>query len=98
MNISHYPSLELCKKLTEAGFPDTEMGYFTTCCPSEIARFIKNHQVYVCPSVMELLDELPADIIENYRLYVKKCSAKSIYKENDEYIVYYRNTESGEQK
>ena len=25
MNASHYPSLELCKNLTEAGFPATEM-------------------------------------------------------------------------
>lgn len=30
MNISHYPSLELCKKLTEAGFPETELWIFDT--------------------------------------------------------------------
>lgn len=27
MNASHYPSLELCKNLTEAGFPDTQYWY-----------------------------------------------------------------------
>ena len=59
MITEHFPSLELCKKLTEAGFPETENGYFTTCCPSEIAKYLKNHQVYVCPSIAELLDELP---------------------------------------
>jgi len=27
MNPLHFPSLELCKKLTEAGFPRTQMEY-----------------------------------------------------------------------
>ncbi len=93
MKQEHYTSFELCKKLTEAWFPWTERII------NDDGKFdYPDCDMFACPSVMELLDELPADIIENYRLYVKKCSAKSIYKENDEYIVYYRNTESGEQK
>ena len=27
MNPLHYPSLEFCRKLTEAGFPETELEY-----------------------------------------------------------------------
>lgn len=31
MNTSHYPSLELCKKLTEIGFPETEKCFCPNC-------------------------------------------------------------------
>ena len=78
MNPLHYPSLELCKKLTLAGFPDTEMEY-TEFTPiwnfeeTEIVDFKKwdwhimwadftEWSWYRCPSVMELLDEIPAEI------------------------------------
>lgn len=30
MNTSHYPSLELCKKLRDIGFPKTEYALFDT--------------------------------------------------------------------
>jgi len=52
LNTSHYPSLELCKKLTELGFPETE-----------------KHKQYLwvgnfkCPSIAELLDEIPENIL-----------------------------------
>ena len=51
MNPLHYPSIELCKKLTEAGFPETEYK------PTQYLNSEFNE--YVCPSVMELLDEMP---------------------------------------
>jgi len=72
MNPLHYPSLELCKKLTEAGFPRTEYQYEKNNNKRSQAfwdiKFWNNWYSYlsndwlleaVCPSVMELLDELP---------------------------------------
>lgn len=50
MKQEHYQSLELCKKLTEAWFPDTEYK------PTQYLNSEFNE--YVCPSIMELLDEL----------------------------------------
>lgn len=60
MNNTHYPSLELCKELTEAWFSETEKWFYSSSM--EIARYIENHQCYKCPSVMELLDEMPWEI------------------------------------
>ena len=73
MNTNHYPSLELCKKLTEIGFPETEKVF------AKLVQFKKEdpeHEIsdrfqdmlwecvwdYVCPSVMEMLDIMPIEI------------------------------------
>ena len=74
-NASHYPSLEICKKLTEVGFPKTEMyiwEYRHTQLNKEFEVTIRDNcyewdyetfkNVWFCPSVMELLDELPSMI------------------------------------
>lgn len=57
MKQEHYPSLELCKKLTEIGFPTTfqhigDSGWTVIWC-GEIPEWM-----FVSPSVMEMLDEL----------------------------------------
>lgn len=61
MNPLHYPSLEPCKKLTEAGFPDTELSngsWWIDSIPySTYAKWETTRTV--CPSVMELIDKLP---------------------------------------
>lgn len=66
MNESHYPSLELCKKLKEIGFPDTEYSYVQDL---DWKDFIYKYKDYgrdeytsVCPSVMEMLDVIPYHI------------------------------------
>jgi hypothetical protein len=105
MNTSHYPSLELCRKLTEAGFPETQLWIFDTRkswkkynCPYvseyeepkfipfwnikiweselEITDFKNNPSAgyneslpLVCPSVMELLDEMPHYITTDQNEY-----------------------------
>ena len=59
MNPSHYPSFEICKKLTSIGFPKTSIHYYGTmdwrifddCAPVKAK--------YVRPSVMELIDTIP---------------------------------------
>lgn len=56
MNHSHYPSLELCKKLTAIGFPKTKeyaVDYHWD--------FVEDDNL-VCPSVMEMLDVMPIEI------------------------------------
>ena len=83
MRTEHFPSLELCREATELGFPETELWYYTTCTPNEISKFIKNHQVYVCPSVMEILDELPSEIQNIIPVFL------SIDKMSDRYCVSY---------
>jgi hypothetical protein len=67
----NYPSLELCKKLTSHGFPDTNANYY--CLWNDI-RFYERYsdstwefwdyceKHSVCPSIAELLDELPIEI------------------------------------
>ncbi len=75
MTSLHYPSLELCKKLTEAGFPRTEYQYEQNNNKRSQAfwdiKFWNNWYSYtdnnwlleaVCPSVMELLDVFPTEI------------------------------------
>ena len=109
----HYPSLELCKKLTEAGFPETQLWIFDTRkswkkynCPYvseyeepkfipfwnikiweselEITDFKNNPSAWyneslplVCPSIMELLDEIPSSIHiwhSEFTLYISPYS------------------------
>lgn len=61
MNPIHYPSLELCKKLTEIGFPTTFQHRWenesTVIWCWEIPEWF-----YVSPSVMEMLDVMPKEI------------------------------------
>lgn len=47
INLLHYPSLELCKKLTEIGFPETELNLIDSR---------KQHKRYNCPPVDEYED------------------------------------------
>lgn len=74
MNKDHYPSLELCKKLKEIGFPETEKTYWN----SDYETIIKDRTywinkladraniAYPCPSAMEMLDVMPKMIkLEN---------------------------------
>ena len=88
MNSSHYPILELCKKLTEAGFPRTTMftqqsssfmenwylvmntkirdEIFNPKCFENWSTTADMKKEIVYPSVMELLDEMPKEIIEGW--------------------------------
>ena len=66
MNSSHYPSLELCKRLTENNFPRTEKVTFIeynsdnrAIMDSTIFTDFHEDNFLVCPSIAELLDELP---------------------------------------
>lgn len=98
MNSLHYPSLKLCKKLTEIGFPTTfqhiwDYGWTIIWC-WEIPEWM-----YVSPSVMEMLDEMPSDIqvwsedeFDTYDLSIFKleektfCIRYSLSEYVDEYI------------
>ncbi len=72
MNPSHYPSLELCKKLTEIGFPETERDWLNDWWyehGSERYAWIskdtdiKDEWVRLrCPSIMEMIDIMPDSI------------------------------------
>lgn len=69
MNTSHYPSLELCERLTEAGFKETEFLYAecqiigNTRNPMITNKAWSNDWIYFrCPSIAELLDEIPKSI------------------------------------
>ena len=71
MNPLHYPSLELCKKLTEAWFPETKYFWWwnhDTCKYDIMESYCEDYQ-WVCPSVMELLDEMPKEIFLNELKY-----------------------------
>jgi len=95
MNTSHYPSLELCKKLTEAGFPITvkvrklNMAWYQAPQCLHIPIWY-----WVCPSVMELLDEMPNFIqvkykdwdVWNYKLEIGRQWAS---KSREAYYVHY---------
>ena len=63
MNSTHYPSLELCKKLTEDGFPETYLSMISWVIQEKRGvssiEYFQGVVPLVCPSVMELLDELP---------------------------------------
>ena len=71
MNTSHYPDIELCKKLTDTDFPETQECIYDENKLKEIklspfhinAQSIANEYKYKCPSIAELLDKLPDHII-----------------------------------
>lgn len=70
MKQEHYPSLELCKKLTEIGFPKTQHTYsfWWDKCEEEFTIVdedddgVSRTEFYRCPSVMEMLDVIPDHI------------------------------------
>lgn len=74
MNSLHHPDIERCKKLTEIGFPETELvfsdweedDYWNRYQTWDIilrGRWVPEPKPYfVCPSVMEMLD-----VIENWK-------------------------------
>ncbi len=63
MKSSHYPSLELCRKLTEIGFPKTQL--------KQAKYGTENDFDYVCPSVMEMLDVMPSTICNWYDYHME---------------------------
>ena len=72
MNTSHYPSLELCKKLSANSFPKTteevmvykqlSEDFWSHIEPRYMQHTNGSTSRIVCPSVMELLDEMPGSI------------------------------------
>jgi hypothetical protein len=81
MITSHYPSFKLCKKLTEIGFPATELFYTASTKYWRRKSFIsdwENNQPffknYKCPSVMEMLDVMPEYINSDSCLTISKHS------------------------
>jgi len=65
MKTEHFPSLDLCKKLTAIGFPTTfqhiwDSGWTVIWC-GEIPEWM-----FVCPSVMEMLDVMPNQISDGF--------------------------------
>ena len=65
MNEKHFPNLELCKKLTDLGFPETEMIWASGRLKTRLVSRIEAedwkfyNEDARCPSVSELLDEMP---------------------------------------
>lgn len=88
MNTIHHPDQERCKKLTEIGFPDTDYSLHTNRTFSEMVEILPNpykhykgiEWVYVCPSVMELLDVIPKTYKGWYffEMYHNSCRIKRI--------------------
>lgn len=91
MNPLHYPSLELCKKLTQVGFPTTDNLFafdrnpddVTLTSYEEVEEWSFYRLLAHCPSVMEMLDVMPEFISFqgmrcNLRIQMKKqCSIVS---------------------
>lgn len=69
MNPLHYPDLERCKKLTEIGFPETELFYSRWANKARVEYFINREEYskrddrFLCPSVMEMLDVIGLHVI-----------------------------------
>ena len=86
MNPLHYPSLELCKKLTSSNFPKTEKCWTRSLkwneeskkFPYEISSRPTPWGYYVAASVMELLDELPTMIEKDWEKYFICTAGKYI--------------------
>lgn len=80
MNQSHYPSLELCKKLTEIWFPKSTVNSWcdfgniswsieiTDVATSSSRR--RDKMIAICPSIAELLDEFPHEIITELPVFL----------------------------
>lgn len=67
MKTEHYPSLELCQKLTDIGFPvcDHFWQYGKICNSWHDAMIFS--EASVCPSVMEMLDVIPTTVCFMYK-------------------------------
>lgn len=73
MNQNHYPSLELCKKLTEARFPKTEKCFNDNEIRNDF-DYTRDAEYNVCPSIAELLDEMPERIKWwEFQMWKKEC-------------------------
>jgi hypothetical protein len=93
MNNSYYPSLELCKKLTEIGFPECRRcysRYFDWKLDKDeewvIFAWALNWVTYVCPSVMEMLDVMPIEIKTSAYRYVLTTFPNSVWYFNFNYL------------
>lgn len=67
MNAKHFPDLELCKKLDAHSFPETYARMETSDWNRhkiwDIVIWEDTHWWWlICPSVMELLDEMPRNL------------------------------------
>ena len=69
MNTSHYPSLELCKELTDIGFPEPTEKYYVRDWIVDKEWMKENWpcDCAICPSVMEMLDVMPEN--SKFELY-----------------------------
>lgn len=76
MNSNHYPNLELCKKLKEIGFPETELYYDSHAINKVDWYWITTDWEYPCPSVMEMLDVMPNCIKNNWGYPLKISRTK----------------------
>lgn len=90
MKTEHYPSLELCKKLTEIGFHKTESWFVEIWEMNWIQRVqlctTKWEITYVCPSVMEMLDVIPRMLkigLDDCQLFCNKTWAMYEAKHNE---------------
>lgn len=98
MNPNHYCDIERCKKLTEIGFPMTEIYkiiyHKSIALPLEEVIEYNESKDYRCgniprivhPTVMEMLDVIPDTIRQDYQLYIWKNSEL-------QYWVSYRDVE-----
>ncbi len=82
MNTSHYPSIELCAKLTEIEFPKTEklLTSFWIYNNNSNLDSIQSEVEYTCPSIMEMLDVIHFEIEfywEFLQLYIKRVSKEN---------------------
>lgn len=65
MNKLYYPSLKLCEKLTEIGFPETQMVYwdYWILDATGDTAWYQWETWYKCPSIMEMLSIMPSEVI-----------------------------------
>ena len=85
MKNSQYPSLDLCKKLTKIGFPQSENDWtlYKHTLFEETRKYhwtIRNElwisdyedikESYICPSVIEMLDLMPSYLQEEFWLNI----------------------------
>jgi len=78
MNNSHYPTLELCKKIDDIEFPSTELWIISEH-KAQVWKIFSIDECFevtnyewrfeYCPSVMEMLDIIPNTIVCNDREY-----------------------------
>ena len=82
MNPSHYPSLGNCKLLTESEFHITEKFYQYWKICDAFKDCMIHSEALVCPSIAELLDELPHKLPWYFELTIEKyyTKYKVIYK------------------